>query len=291
MSEKNNEIAIKLNNLVKEADNPQSLLEAFGAPFEEAGEILRDYQLIKVTDASETSVMAEARTKRLALKKVRTTVENKRKQLKEGILLQGRVIDNVAKFVKEVIEPAESYLQTQEDFVNIQEEARIDKIVNERLEKLSVYQIDLTLYNLRTMTDDQFDNLLNEQKTAEENRIKLEKAAEIEAIAERERQAKLEAENAQLRKEKEEADKKLRDKEAEERKIEAEKIAAEKAAAEAEAKAASAPDKEKLVALAETIKAIQIPEMQSSSGKRVIVGIQNTLNNIERSIKTLAADL
>lgn len=291
MSEKNNEIAIKLNNLVKEADNPQSLLEAFGAPFEEAGEILRDYQLIKVTDASETSVMAEARTKRLALKKVRTTVENKRKQLKEGILLQGRVIDNIAKFVKEVIEPAESYLQTQEDFVKIQEETRIDKIVNERLEKLSVYQIDLTLYNLRTMTDDQFDNLLNEQKTAEENRIKLEKAAEIEAQAERERQAKLEAENAQLRKEKEEADKKLRDKEAEERKIEAEKIAAEKAAAEAEAKAASAPDKEKLIALAETIKAIQIPEMQSSSGKRVIVSVQNSLANIERSIRTLSNDL
>lgn len=291
MSEKNNEIAIKLNNLVKSADDPQSLLEAFGAPFEEAGEILKDYQLIKVSNASETALMLEARTKRLALKKVRTTVENKRKQLKEGILIQGRVIDNVAKFVKEVIEPAETYLQTQEDFVKIQEEARIDKIVNERLEKLSVYQIDLTLYNLRTMTDDQFDNLLNEQKTAEENRIKLEKAAEIEAIAERERQAKLEAENAQLRKEKEEAEKKLREKEAEERKIADEKIAAEKAAAEAEAKADSAPDKEKLIALAETVKAIQIPEMQSSSGKRVIVGIQNTLANIERSIRTLSNDL
>ncbi len=291
MSEKNNEIAIKLNNLVKEADNPQSLLEAFGAPFEEAGEILRDYQLIKVTDASETSVMAEARTKRLALKKVRTTVENKRKQLKEGILLQGRVIDNVAKFVKEVIEPAESYLQTQEDFVKIQEEARIDKIVNERLEKLSVYQIDLTLYNLRTMTDDQFDNLLNEQKTAEENRIKLEKAAEIEAIAERERQAKLEAENAQLRKEKEEADKKLRDKEAEERKIEAEKIAAEKAIAEAEAKAASAPDKEKLLKFAEMIGTLPIPEMQTPFGKKIRENVETNLNNIERSIKTLAADL
>ena len=49
-------------------DNGKALIEAFGAPFEEAGQILSNYQDIVVTDESQTDVMKLARENRLTLK-------------------------------------------------------------------------------------------------------------------------------------------------------------------------------------------------------------------------------
>lgn len=202
---KNNELQVILQEQNVPKANAQALLEAFGAPFEEAGEILADYQTIKVTDVNDTATMATARTKRLALKKVRTTVENKRKELKEGIVKQGRAIDSVAKFVKEVIAPAEEYLQLQEDFAKLEAQRQADAKRAERVERLSKYPVDPTFYNLDAMDDEAFDALIAKlQKEADDAKAAAEKEqAEREAAAkaERERQAEIEAENARLKKE------------------------------------------------------------------------------------------
>lgn len=205
----------KLQKIAQEQDLAKSditkLVEAFGGPFEEAGEILATYKDIKVTDESQIDLMNQAREKRLLLKKARTTVENKRKELKADIVKQGKAIDSVARYVKEEIEPAEEYLQLQEKFVEIKKAKEAEALKAERVEKLMQYTDDIGVYNLDTMTSEQFDGLLATLKSQHEAKLKAEadakKKAEEEAEAERKRQAEIEKENAKLKKEAEDREK------------------------------------------------------------------------------------
>lgn len=193
------------------------LATAFGAPFTEAGEILADYQFndkgeiiltektIVVTEESDKKVVAEAKSKRLALKKVRTTVENKRKELKEDINKTGQAIDAVARFIKTTIEPAEAYLELQEKFAEVKAAERAAKLKQERTEKLAQYTDNISAYNLDTMQEDTFNILLGELKVAHEAKVakaEEERRANEEAAAEeRKRQEEIAAENARLKEE------------------------------------------------------------------------------------------
>jgi len=232
MSDSQLQVILTEQNVPKE--NAQLLLTAFGAPFEEAGKILAEYQTIVVTEEDQFDLMADARSKRLALKNIRVDVEKKRKELKEDSLRTGRAIDSVAKFVKEIIEPAEKYLETQEKFAEIRQAERIAKVKAERIEKLMQYTDDLSLYNMDTMTDEQFDSLLesleyqHEIELAEQKRIEDERIAKEKAEAEE--QERIRAENAKLKKEAAEREKKAAQ----------DKAAADKLLAEERAKADAA---------------------------------------------------
>lgn len=232
MSDNQLQVILAEQNVPKE--NAQLLLTAFGAPFEEAGKILAEYQTIVVTEEDQFDLMAEARNKRLSLKNIRVDVEKKRKELKEDSLRTGRAIDSVAKFVKEIIEPAEKYLETQEKFAEIRQAERAAKVKAERIEKLMQYTSDLSLYNMDAITDEQFNTLLesleyqHEIELAEQKRIEDEYIAKEKAEAEE--QERVRAENAKLKKEAEEREKKAAQ----------EKAAADKLLAEERAKAEAA---------------------------------------------------
>ncbi len=237
----NNKLQVILDEQGIEKSDVAKMVEAFGGPFKEAGEILATYKEIKVTDSKDVTGMQKAREARLLLKKARTTVENSRKELKADIVKQGRAIDSVARYVKEEIEPAENYLQLQEDFAKIEAEGKALKLKNDRIEKLMQYTNDISVYNLDAMTDLQFDGLLatlKAQHEAEIKRIADEETARIKAEAEEQKRIADQAkENKRLR---EEADK--REAEIEharvvaenERKLEAEKQAKKDAEAKAE---------------------------------------------------------
>ena len=207
----------QLQTILKEQDldgnHAQALLDAFGAPFEDAGKILADYQTIKVTDESDTKSMKEAREKRLALKKTRSFVENKRKELKQNIIKEGRAIDAVATFVKEVIQPAEEYLQLQEDFAKIKEQERLSKLKQERFDALLEYVVNPNLYNFIELSDDEFKELLDKLEKDKEAEIAAQKKAEEERLAkekaEAEERERMRKENEKLKaeaKKKEEAE-------------------------------------------------------------------------------------
>jgi len=195
------QVVIDEKRIAKE--NAALLLEAYGAPFTEAGKILATYDKIKVTDESQTDLMQEAREKRLALKKIRTGVENKRKELKENINAQAQAIDGVAHYIKETIEPAEQYLELQEKFAEIKAAERAAKLKADRLEKLSQYTDDTSLYNFEAMSDEQFDSLLATLKAQKEAEAAAAKKAEEDRKAteeaERKRQEEIEAENTRLK--------------------------------------------------------------------------------------------
>lgn len=227
----NSQLQVILKEQGIENNQAQALLDAFGAPFEEAGVILKDYKTIVVTKEDQFDLMADAREKRLALKKVRTGVENKRKELKENILKEGKAIDSVARFVKEIIEPAESYLEEQEKFAEIKAAERAAAKKAQRIEQIMQYTDNIDAYNLDSMDDTAFDALVAtlkgiKDREAEEARLAEEKRI-AEAKAAAEEQERVRKENERLKKE------------AEQREIELAKERAEqeKAAAQARAEA------------------------------------------------------
>lgn len=180
--------------------NAERLIEAFGAPFTEAGEILSNYKEIVVEDETQVDLMKEAKTKRLALKKVRTTVENKRKELKEDSLRTGKAIDFVARHIKDTIQPAEEYLETQEKYIENKEIQRKATLKEGRLQKLIPICENPYTYELGEMTDDEFKKLYKELVDAKE----LKEAQEAAYQREQEKiRAEREAEEKRIREENE----------------------------------------------------------------------------------------
>lgn len=335
MADSELQVILTEQNVAKE--NAKQLLEAFGAPFEEAGKILAEYQTIVVTKEDQFSLMADARSKRLALKNIRVDVEKKRKELKEDSMRTGRAIDSVARFVKETIEPAEKYLETQEKFAEMRQAERAAKVKTDRIEKLAKYMNDPSAYyNLDSMNDEQFAEALQsaksvfEAKEAELKRIEDERIAKAKADAEE--QERVRAENARLRKEAEAREAKIAEEQkqheagiAEERKAAEEREAKVRAEREAEQKAAQAkldeerkkretveaeqhaererveaerqrqedvkrqsllaPDKEKLLALAATIEATELPALASKDAQAVLNKVEELLTKVSTYIR------
>lgn len=211
---KDNQLQVILTEQNVGQENAKMLIEAFGAPFEEAGEILSTYKELEVTNHKQVALMQEARDKRLALKKIRTGVENRRKELKEDALKAGRAIDAVARFVKETIQPAEEYLQLQEDFVKIEAEKAAAQKKAERLERLSPLVGDVSFYNYEEMTDEQFEDLITERTQAradaEAKRVKEEAERKEAEEKEAKRIADQAKENERLKAEAVEKEKKER---------------------------------------------------------------------------------
>lgn len=326
MTKENKLVAIAKEQGVSKSDI-QKLAEAFGAPFEEAGEVLANYKNIEVTDESQTDLMAEAREKRLTLKKARTTVENNRKELKADIVKQGKAIDSVARYVKEEIQPAEEYLELQEKFADIKREKEAEALKAERTEKLMQYTDDISVYNLDTMSQEQFETLHNNLKAQHEDRLKAEaeaeKKAKEEAEAERKRQAEIEKENQRLKAEAEKAEaERAKEREAERKKqekLEAERQkelkaerekreaieteqrakaeAERKAVAEAEEqerKALLAPDKDKILKFVEAIELIKtekLPAVKTKQAQDLVNQIEDALAHLVARIKEEAKEL
>ncbi len=117
----------QLEVIVKESGLEQSkakfILENFQNYFEIADEWANKAKTIKVTDASQKADMEIARVGRLFLREKRIAVENSRKQLKEQALREGKAIDGIANVLKALIVPIEEYLEKQEKFVELKEEA------------------------------------------------------------------------------------------------------------------------------------------------------------------------
>lgn len=323
----NNKLQVILNEQGIEKSDVAKMVEAFGGPFEEAGVVLDTYKNIVVTDENDVATMSKAREARLLLKKARTTVENKRKELKADIVKQGKAIDSVARYVKEEIEPAEEYLELQEKFAEIKKAERAAKIKADRVEKLMQYTDDISVYNLDAMNDEQFESLLAtlktqheakiaEEKRIEEERIAKEKADEEARIAQAKENERLKAEALKREKEQakkdaeakaerdriqKEADEKLAKERAEREKLEqaerdriAEENRKKAEAEEAERQALLAPDKEKLIAFAQgldLVRTTKLPAVKTNKAQELINYVEDELKRISNYLTDQAKEL
>jgi hypothetical protein len=187
---------------------------------------------IVVTDPTDVDGIKQSREYRLALRKLRTTGENKRKELKEDILRAGRALDGMQAVLEQVCVVEEKRLLAQEEIA--------ERIAAERAAKLRAER-EAVLVELgeNPMFHGPFERFPADEWTRKVEGLRFAKQAREEAArqaeaariakekADAEERERIRAENARLKKEAEAAAAALK----------AEREAAEKARREAEAKA------------------------------------------------------
>jgi len=255
---------------------------------------------IKITDASQVEEIKLAKEYNKALAKTRIAVEKTRKELKDESLREGQTIDALAKVVTNLIAPLEKYSYEQSRFVELKEAAEREARKSERLAQIAPFGV---LVNAELVADMDaetweayYNGLVAKDKAAKEEAARAEAARvqkEQEEEAERKRvREENEALKAQIERERKEAEAKAKAEQEAREKVEAalrEKEAAERKAREEaeekERKAKAAPDKEKLLALADRISKIRLPEMSTKEAEKVVDDVGGLLLKVEAFIK------
>lgn len=227
-----------------EKTKAQTVLAAFSVYFQQAAKWEHEVQGLIITDAKHTKEMALAREGRLKLKNIRVDAKKTHDKLKEGALLEGRFIDSVYNLIEGVTKPIESALLEKEQFVERQEAARIEALRSSRAEALAAFAVDTSFYDLGSMPETSFAQLLENSRLATEAKAQAQRKAEEDRIAaekaEQEERARIAAENERLKKEAEAREAEIaaeRAKADEERRIREEAEAKERARLAAEQKA------------------------------------------------------
>ena len=187
MTKQSTEIAIieQLGSNGMEKTAAQQLLDAYGVPFVEAGQLIEKGRQIVVADESDSENMALARVTRLELRKQRIAIEKKHDELKADSLAYGKAVDLVQRVALEQIKPVEEHLLLQEKYAETKQEERRQARIAERTAKLAQYVDDVTVYNYGDMGDDAFALLIDQVRDAKEKREAEEKAAAEKAEHER----------------------------------------------------------------------------------------------------------
>jgi len=221
------EVIVKESGL--EPSKAKYILEKFTDYFNIADEWSKRAKTIVVTRADQKTDMQMARVGRLFLKEKRIAVETARKELKEQCLREGKAIDGISNVLKALIVPIEEYLETQERFVEIQEEKKTEA---HRLEIEARMAEEERIAAEKAAAEQERLRVENEnlKKEAAEREAKItEERRQQEAILAKER-AKADAE----RKERDQALAKEREKVEADRKAQEKKLAAERAKVQAE---------------------------------------------------------
>lgn len=203
-----------------------------------------EYSLLTVQDVNDARGLKLVHAARMEVKNFRVAVEKLRKELKADSLEYGRKVDAEAKRITAMIEPIETHLEEQEAIVTREKErikaeaeAKRKAVLDDRISKLLEVGCVLNPQNVEVMSDDSFAFLLSEAtaKKAEADRLSAEKLAAEEA--EKKRQAEEAARNrAELEAQRKQLEEERRKHEAEAAAGRA-KLEAERKRQEAEAKA------------------------------------------------------
>lgn len=304
---------------------------------------------VTVTDANDKVNMKLANTIRLGVRQVRLEAEKtfdaKRSEVQQQMLsyktedsLWLKAKQTMQILTKEIEENARWKEETKERFEAEQKELK----VQQRMLKVAKVAPEMARTEFESMSDETFEMFIAGIEKAYNDKIEAEKKAEEERIAkekaeaeERERirkenerlkaeaeakekqlaeeRAKAEAERKKIedaaKKEREEADRKLKA-EQEKARIEAEKAKAEKDKLEAELKAEAdrkenerkakevaekkaknAPDKEKLLEIARNIDNIAIPEIKSEEAQKILSDVKTLLSKVSVFIREKSSKL
>lgn len=219
---------------------PQTATQVIKYPIADAAidELAERYMPLTIKGVDDKQGFKACDAARKDVKKIRSTVEATRKELKADALEYGRKVDAEAKRLKELLEPIELHLTHQVDTIKA-EKARIEREwLDKRIEALQpVAQVMPDESFLKKLTDTEFATLLaNETEAhdarvkAEEERLAREKAEREELERLREAESKRQTEEAErLKAEREELERQKAELEAQQREIREQKEAAERA--------------------------------------------------------------
>src|SRR3972149_2814781 len=140
----------------------------------------KDYMMLTVADLDDKEGCKAVKEARLTVKSKRVEVEKKRKELKEDSLRFGRAIDTEAKRITSLLEPIETYLQSQEDVIG--KEAERIKLEAERIAKERLQHRINTLMGYRQGFDaTRLESMIDAEQKAERDRLaELDRAQRIE---------------------------------------------------------------------------------------------------------------
>lgn len=305
-------------------EQSKTLLDSFGDLFVEAHKLVAQSKGINVVREDQVAEMAEAKAIRIRLMKIRTQAEKTKKMIKEPYLRGAQAAQDIYNDIKSITEPEEERLYDQEKFAELAEQARVEKRLSDRTTALARYVDDVSVYSLRDMPDDVFGRLVDDCRMVYEAKVEKARKEEEERIenakAEAKRQKEIEAENARLKQEaedrakvekvrQEEADAKIRraqegkeraeralkdQKEKEQKRLDEiarkEKEEEEKKMLE-ERERLLAPDKKKLMMLADDLEKYAMPALSSQEAQDISweaeVMIQRTVEYIREKSRGL----
>lgn len=274
-------------------------------PTDTAIAAMRDeYMPLSIRDVNDSEGFKAVHSARMVVKNHRVQVEKVRKELKADALEYGRRVDAEAKRITAMLEPIEGHLAQQEDAYEAEkerirnaerlrleaeqrakEEAEAARVKAEQEAEAAKIKALQEAENARLKAE--ADRLAEQQRKIDEERRVIE--------AEKKRLADIEAERLR------EIETQRREKEAAERaKIETEqRIAREAEAAKTKAAAEEAarikaealrPDREKLLAVAAAVNAIDIPEVSADAlAARLLV--RSALGDCSKKISSIANNL
>ena len=205
---------------------------------------------IKVKDHTDTMAMQMADTARLNVKKARLEAEklfdSKREEvqkIKAEFDLEDKLWLKSKQIMQELFKSIEQEAEYKANTLKRYEVEQKEKRTQERLEKIIKYNPTISRFDIENLSEEMFTTLLNGVEKEYNDRIESEKKAEEERIAkekaEAEERERIRLENERLRKEAEEKEKQLaaeRAKAEAERKAIEEKAAKERAIAEEKAR-------------------------------------------------------
>lgn len=287
---------------------------------ERAVKLAESSVLVEVRGEDDAEGMAAARAARLELRQCRIEAERTRKKLKQESLDIGRVIDGIYNMIEQRVGPAEERCLMLEETKERAQAARDAQIRGARESALRELGVDVRLYNVVAMNEEQFQDLLERSRREQQQRLEEAEREVRERLKkeeeDRQERERLKAENDRLRKEAEERDAARRqqeaaaaaerarlEKEAQEAKQQAAKLEQEKREQEArlakaardqqkaERRAAQAPDADKLFALAKAIGSIGIPTMATANGKAALAAAQQEIRELINKIESDASRL
>ena len=194
-----------------------------------------DYQnLITQSQKGMTKEISDkAKRIRLDIAKIRIQTGKIKDKQKEYIKLEDKAIMGVHNILIWAVKEKEDNLKKIEDYFEIKEKERLDKLQKERVEELSKYVENAEEIILSDMDVDVWEAFLQVKINKYNQKIEAEK--EAERIAEEKRQKeiqekqRIEAENKRLKAEAEEREKQIAIEKAKQEKIEAERKAKEEA--------------------------------------------------------------
>ncbi|HNU07106.1 MAG TPA: hypothetical protein PKO33_05015 [Pyrinomonadaceae bacterium] len=277
-------------------DDWRAIYAHFAAPLGTIAEWKRRNDGIVIADRHETDKMREAGDIWAAVREVWTAVDSQRKAIKDPFLRKGQLIDGIANIIKDEIAPLLEDLKAKRDYAKILEQKEeSERGANRRAALLLHGPTALDAATLGKLSDEQFTEMLESARQSALTR-KLEESDRRERLEreledERARRRATEERLAEERRKLEESEREL----AEQKRIEAEAAERERAAEAArraeEERLAQAPDREKLLILAQRISAItlELPTVATESAAWELERVKTRLTTTAEDLRKFGA--
>jgi hypothetical protein len=200
-------------------------------------QITEQSNILKGLEKGNKEHLAQAKRIRIDLGKIASAAEKQKKNDKDQILLEGRFIDALFNTVNGAARLTQNEAKEIEDYFEVQEQLRLEKLKAERWEQIRVFTNDVQPIGIEAMSDDVFEAFKNGLESQYNLKIEAEKQAEEKRIAEQKAEAeRLEAQRLENERLKRDAEIKERERQAEAKK-QAEILAKQKAEADKKLKA------------------------------------------------------